>query len=237
MRIGLRSGFVRLFGTLLVTTAVLMLVFRYLEGSGEFDLREIGVYGCRAVDSATVAPALHAYLGRPLPGLSARGIESELASIPGIDSAEVLFDLPDRLDVVISLSRPVLVLCDGAAEVALTGRCEPLPPTFLSDTLPRVEISGGDYHRVLPGLAEWASTGGIPDTVDRILVEPSGAVAIATDGMRIILGYSDFDSRMQTFVSSGGRCAMRNGWVEADTRFDGQLVLRGNPSNRAGVSI
>lgn len=237
MRIGLRSGSVRVLGALLVTTAVLLLAFRFLEGSGEFDLREIGVYGCRPVDSAAVAPALYACLGSPLPGLSADRIESELASIPGIDSAEVLFDMPDRLDVVISLSRPVLVLCDGAAEVALTRGCEPLPPTFLSDTLPRIEISGGEYRSVLPQLAEWASTGGIPDTVDRILVEPSGAVAIASDGMRIILGYSEFDSRMETFISSGGRCAMRDGWVEADTRFDGQLVLRENPSPQGGVSI
>jgi hypothetical protein len=221
----------------LLLTALLLILFRFMENSGEFDLREVGVYGCRTEDSASVSRCMQPYLGLPVTGLSESEIEESLSAVPGIDSAEVWFELPDRACVIVELAVPVLVLCDGGSETALTAGCEPLPASFRSDTLTRVVTAGGGYLGVLPGLAEWAASGGIPREVDSILVEPSGAVAVSSDGMRIVLGYTDFDGRLETFLSSGGRSALRGGWVEADARFDGQLILRETPTGPGGVSI
>lgn len=232
-----RGGLLAAFAGALVLAAVLIILYRFLEHRGEFDLRRISVWGCRRVDSTSVAPALVARLGRPVTGMSTDSLEADLEAVSGIDSAEVWLVFPDGVGVELKLLEPVLVLSDGIGEVALTGGCEPLPPTFLSDTLTRVVMAGGDREAVLPGLAAWAEADGIPGDVELILVEPDGAVAVVSDGMRVILGYSDFGRRMDLFLAAGGRGALRDGWAEADARFDGQLILRENPSLTEGVSL
>lgn len=214
-----------------------LLLFRSLERDGEFDLVEISVWGCRDVDSTIVAGCLTSYLGRPLPELSANEMEAALSAVHGIDSAVVWFELPDRAGVLVDLDDPVMVVRDGATETAMTEYCEPLPPSFLSDTLTIVVINGGRAERVLGELAGWVSEREIPGDVDSIIVEPSGAVAVIRDGMRIILGYGDFGRRLRTFMTVEGRSVVREGWVEADMRFDGQIILRETPTGPGGATI
>lgn len=232
-----RGGLLAAFAGALVLAAMLIILYRFLEHRGEFDLRRISVWGCRPVDSSSVAPALVARLGRPVTGISIDSLEDDLEAVPGIDSAEVWLVFPDGIGVELRLPEPAIVLGDGIGEIALTGDCSPLPPTFLSDTLTRVLMAGGDREAVLPGLAAWAAGDGIPGEVELILVEPAGAVAVVSDGMRVILGCSDFGRRMDAFLAAGGRGALRDGWAEADARFDGQLILRENPSLTEGVSL
>ena len=232
-----RGGLLAAFVGALVLAAMLIILYRFLEHRGEFDLRLISVWGCRPVDSSSVAPALVARLGQPVTGMSTEALEADLEAVSGIDSAEVWLVFPDGVGVELSLLEPVIVLSDGTGEVALTSGCEPLPPTFLSDTLTRVILAGGNREAVLPGLAAWAAGDGIPREVDLIRVEPAGAVAVVSDGMRVILGFSDFGRRMDVFLAAGGRGALRDGWAEADARFDGQLILRENASLTEGVSL
>jgi hypothetical protein len=214
-----------------------LLLVRSLQRKGEFDLAEISVWGCREIDSTAVAGCLGAYLGRPLFEITPGEMEEALRSTPGIVSADVWFEIPDRACASIVLEDPVIAVRDAGTETAMTRACEPLPATFLSDTLTRIVINGGRSDLVLDELAGWAASREIPEDVESILVEPVGAVAVTGDGMRIVLGYGDLCRRFQVFRSVEGRSVVREGWVEADMRFDGQIVLRGVPTDPGGAAI
>ncbi len=222
-----RAVFLSASAVALVLTCLAFLGFRHLEREGRLDLREVAVWGAREVDSASVAAVLAPCLGTPLSRLSPRGIASGLEALPGIDSARVTLDPPDRLLVEITLSRPVLAVDTESGRTAVTEDCEVLPNSFLSDTLPVVAVSdGGDPRGILPGVALWAAREGVPASIGGLAIEGEGLVAILQDGTRIILGDCEFGTRLGLYGVVTSKTVLEVGWTEADMRFRGQVVLR-----------
>lgn len=211
-----------------------VLLYRWKEREGCFDLESFRIWGCRKADSTALSAVLAGYFGTPLGGLDTGAIELALEAVPGIESASVWREWPDEVGVSLELSRPVVVFVSDGGPVAVSSSGEELPATFLSDTLPVVGFRTSPDPGLLRSVVGWAAGGGASGAADSLCIDRRGLVALE-DGVRLILGDEDFGGRLRAWRAVSGCIALSGGWEEADMRFDGQIVLRGAGTGSGGL--
>lgn len=210
-----------------------VLLYRWKEREGCFDLESFRLWGCRKADSTALAAALAPYFGIPLGRLDTGAVERAIESMPGVDSASVWREWPDGAGISLELSRPVVVFVLDGCPTAVSSSGEELPATFLSDTLPVVGLKIAPDPGVLRSVVGWAAGGGAAGAADSLCIEECGLVALE-DGMRLVLGDEDFGGRLRAWRAVSDCIALSGGWEEADMRFDGQIVLRGSGAGHGG---
>lgn len=202
------------------------LVYRSAERSGAFDLDTVRITGIRQADSAAVCEIVAPCFGEPLSSLDLDMLECRLEELPGVDSARLSLAWPTTLKITADLSTPVLVLSDGAGCTPVSAACEPLPSTFLSDTLPVVTLDGPSDSASVAEVIRWLASG-TPSGWEGSLVLGDGGLSVRLDGGRsVILGGGDLQAKWEVYRAVKD-CALLDGeWNEMDLRFGGQAVLR-----------
>jgi cell division septal protein FtsQ len=202
------------------------LLYRSAERSGKFDLDTVRINGIRLADSAAVAEILIPYFSKPLGSIDRDSLENELETLAGIEIAEASLIWPSSIRIRATLSRPVLLLSDESGTYPISADCEILPSTFISDTLPMVEIKGGADSTGVTNVVEWLSDG-LPNNLCGSLVLDGRTLTILFDDNRaVILGENDLSERWTAYQTAKS-CALLSGdWCEMDLRYSNQAVLR-----------
>ncbi len=204
-----------------------VLLYRWKEREGCFSLEAFRLWGCRKADSTAIASVLSPLFGMPLGRMDIEAVEHALEALPGVERASAWREWPDAAGVSLELSRPVVAFVIGGCPTAISSTGEELPATFLSDTLPVVGLAVAPDPGVLRNVVAWAACGGARGAVDSLYIDESGLVALES-GMKLVLGREDFSGRLRAWRAVSGCIALSGGWEEADMRFDGQVVLRGD---------
>ena len=207
--------------------------YRMAERDGRFDLSEARIRGIRGADSAAVADALFEHFGTPLGSLQTRDVEAGLRELPCVDSVNVGRSWPDAIIVEVTLARPVALIDGPDGEAAVDGAGRALPPTFISDTLPVVALSGEYDFADVRGLLAYMDRTGVPEGVEGVEVGPTG-VCFRTGDCRVVLGSSALPERWRLFRSIPRSAIITGGECTVDMRFRGQAVVRPLAGGRCG---
>lgn len=199
--------------------------YRMAERDGWFDLREARVRGIRPADSAAVAEAVAPHFGVPLGSLDLQAVRSDLQRLPMVDSVRISRSWPGSVSVEIFLARPVAVL-EGAEELTpVDGLGDPLPRTFLSDTLPLIEVAGEFSSADLQRLLDFLGTRGTPPGVCGMELSSRG-ISFFTEDCSVLLGSGNLPLRWGLFRSIPQGAILTGGQCTVDMRYRGQAIVR-----------
>ena len=207
--------------------------YRMAERDDWFDLGEARVRGIRPVDSALVARTLRPYFGTPLGSLDLPSIRRDLEQLSLVDSAEVGRSWPRSIDVEVSLVRPVAVLDGAGGCTAVDAGGNPLPGTFVSDSLPVITLEEGYARDDLPRLLDYLSSGGTPSGVQGIQLDARG-VSFLTGECRVLLGSTRLPLRWGLFRSIPRGALLTGRGCTVDMRYRGQAIVRSRGEERSG---
>ncbi|MFO7950353.1 MAG: FtsQ-type POTRA domain-containing protein [Candidatus Fermentibacteraceae bacterium] len=207
--------------------------YRMAERDDWFDLGEARVRGIRPVDSAMVARTLRPYFGTPLGSIDLPSIRRDLEELSLVDSAEVGRSWPQSIAVEVSLARPVAVLADTGGRTAVDAGGNPLPATFVADSLPLIALEAGYARDDLLRLLDYVSSAGTPAGVEGIELGPRG-VSFLTGECRVLLGSARLPLRWGLFRSIPRGALLTGRWCTVDMRYRGQAVVRSRREERSG---
>lgn len=207
--------------------------YRMAERDDWFDLGEARVRGIRPADSALVARTLRPYFGTPLGSLDLLSIRSDLEELSLVDSVEVGRSWPRSIAVEVSLARPVAVLEDTAGPTAVDAGGNPLPPTFVAESLPRITLEEGYTRGDLLRLLDYVSSAGTPAGVEGIELGARG-VSFLTGECRVLLGSARLPLRWGLFRSIPRSALLTGRGCTVDMRYRGQAVVRSRREERSG---
>ncbi len=207
--------------------------YRMAERDSRFDLAEARVRGIRPADSCRVAGVLRPYFGTPLGSLDLDSVRRDLEALPLVDSARVGRSWPSSMTVEVSLARPAAVLEDSGRTTVVDSRGNPLPKTFMDDSLPVVQLQAGYSRSDLLSLLDYVSARGKPGGVEGIRLGSRG-ISFLTAECRVLLGSSRLPTRWGLYRSIPRSALLTGRGCTVDMRYRGQAVVRPRGEDRAG---
>jgi cell division septal protein FtsQ len=204
-------------------------------------VREVRVHGAIMADLQALRDNLEPMLGERLLLLDTRALQHRLEADAWVQHASIARALPGRIEVSVREGEPCYRLPDGRGLVDEHGRVLPLRDGIAASGLPLLHdvawTEDGsldaasvarlrELSKALRSVA-WTWPAGLADV--RLLGE-DGVELLTADGLRLILGETDFERRLTRFAAVHPHLRpLESGRV--DLRFGRQVVLVPEPSS------
>ncbi len=199
-----------------------VLIFRWAERDGRFNLEKIYVTGLGCGDTTAVAEVVQRAFGMPLHRIDADSLAQLLCGVPGVRAVNITLIWPSSAHLDITLEDAAVVLETPAGPVPVNMECSRLPQAWLSGELPVIRYTcEPDSAELVEAVAFTQWLGSQRDRT-LVLLDSTG-VNVMENEMRILLGSERLEER---WLSWGQVRPLAAGAATVDLRFRGQAVFR-----------
>jgi cell division septal protein FtsQ len=215
----------------------------WLLTSPRFEVTHVDVRGTQHLTAERVLEAARVPPGRNLFLVDPRAVVRRVETLPEVERAEIVRELPDRLTIVVEERRPFTLVHAGRLHW-IDERGHVLGPESQAVTPPAPIISGlseaelldmktapsaraREAIRLIRALLRSGSA--LATEISEIDVsQPDGPVLYTVGGIEVRLGADEWDERLARLEGVLAQTAAREGGVRmVDLRFRDQVVLQG----------
>jgi len=235
--------FVLAVGLVAVVLVGLAAAGRWLYTTSRFAVKQVEVRGAQQLTAERVLEAAHVPLGRSLFLIDPRRIARAVETLPEVQRAEVVRELPDRVTVVVEERRPFTLVhagrlhwIDESGHVLGREAQAVTPPAPVISGLSEAELlsmngapSGKAHDAIRLIRALLRSGSALAGEISEIdVASADGPVLYTVGGIEVRLGPDEWDERLARLEAVLAQKATREGGIRSvDLRFRDQVVLQG----------
>lgn len=214
--------------------------WHWLTTSPRFAVSTVQVRGASRVDVARLVEAAGVMRGTSLFAVDPRAVRARLEELPEIRRAEVIRELPNRLEIIVEERRPFTLVHAGRLhwvdeEGVLLGEERravapdvPMISGLSDEELATMRTAPGPRARAAIALIRALLRSGsalVAEIAEIDMGRADGPVLYTVDGVEVRLGHEDWDERLARLEGVLAQVA-RDDVRTVDLRFRDQVVLR-----------